>query len=297
MPEVTRPRCAIRERSSSVSSAEGPYAGRDMTLSASNPSNLFRGAVQGSERALALFLDVDGTLLAIAEAPDEVVVEPRVRRVLRQLHSRLDGALALVSGRSIGQLDGLFAPPRLPCAGGHGSERRDSLGRVHRLTTCASGRLDAVRPLVERFAAAHPGVLLEDKRFALALHYRRRPELAAAVNALMSRARAELGPAFRAQRGVLVHELVPADATKGSAVEAFMQESPFSGRKPIFIGDDLTDLSGFEAALHHGGETIAVGHRVRAKWHLPDTRAVIAWLESLTRSLANDTLAPSDLRA
>lgn len=296
MPEAVRDCGATRERRRAATAAEARPVRRDMALKMSDPHHLVREAETGGAGRLALFLDVDGTLLEIAETPDQVIVEPRVPQVLGQLHSQLDGALALVSGRSIGQLDGLFSPTKLPCAGGHGSERRDARGHVHRLTSCAGGRLDRVRAQVAQFAAAHPGVLLEDKRFALALHYRRRPELAAAVNALMSRARAELGPDFRAQRGVLVHELVPADATKGAAVEAFMREPPFTGRQPIFIGDDLTDLSGFEAAQHHGGQAIAVGHRVRAKWHLPDARAVIEWLESLARSLARAGLASGDSR-
>jgi trehalose 6-phosphate phosphatase len=235
-------------------------------------------------RLVALFLDVDGTLLDFAPRPDAVVVPPRVLDVLSRLHSLLGGALALVSGRRVLELDTLFAPLRLPCAGVHGSERRDCSGQMHYARVKDSKRLDLVRRWLARFIAAHPGLLLEDKGTSLALHYRRQPELGALVEERLTQALAQVGDGFRIQDGLLVRELVPASASKGTAVEAFLAEPPFAGRMPVFIGDDLTDLAGFAAVEQHGGRAIAVGARITAGTRLPQPSAVIEWLEFLARA-------------
>jgi trehalose 6-phosphate phosphatase len=235
-------------------------------------------------RPIGLFLDVDGTLLEFARRPELVTVPTRVVNLLIRLNALLGGALALVSGRTVRQLDALFAPVRLPCAGIHGGERRDSLGRMHEISPQFSSRLGAVRAELTRRAAGHPGLLLEDKGASLAVHYRERPHLAAIVEQWLSHAQAHLGPGFRIQEGVCVRELVPAIATKGGAVEAFLTEPAFAGKMPVFIGDDVTDLDAFSAVERHGGRAIAVGVRVDAPTRLPRPAAVIDWLEFLVRA-------------
>ena len=234
-----------------------------------------------TRRRVGLFLDVDGTLLDLARRPDEVVVPARTVMVLARLQAVLDGALALVSGRSIRQIDALFAPLTLPCAGVHGGERRDCMGQMHYLAPHAARRLDAARAFLSRFVAAEPGLLLEDKRTSLAVHFRERPELAAVVEQRLEQAKSQVGDGFRIQESVLVRELVPTVARKGVAVEAFLMEPAFAERMPVFVGDDVTDLDAFAAVERHGGRAIAVGVCVTAQWHLPAPSAVIDWLEFL----------------
>ena len=235
-------------------------------------------------RGIGLFLDVDGTLLDLARRPDEVVVPARTVTVLGRLHTVLAGAVAFVSGRSVRQIDALFAPLKLPCAGVHGGERRDCMGQMHYLAPHAASRLDAARAFLSRFVAAEPGLLLEDKRTALAVHFRERPELAAVVEQRLEQAKSLVGDGFRMQESTLVRELVPTVARKGHAVEAFLTEAAFAGRMPVFVGDDVTDLDAFAAVERHGGRSIAVGACVTAQWHLPSPSAVIEWLEMLVRT-------------
>ena len=235
-------------------------------------------------RRIGLFLDVDGTLLDLARRPDEVVVPARTVTVLTRLQTVLAGAVAFVSGRSVRQIDALFAPLKLPCAGVHGGERRDCMGQMHYLAPHAASRLDAARAFLSRFVAAEPGLLLEDKRTALAVHFRERPELAAVVEQRLEQAKSLVGDGFRMQESTLVRELVPTVARKGHAVEAFLTEAAFAGRMPVFVGDDVTDLDAFAAVERHGGRSIAVGACVTAQWHLPSPSAVIEWLEMLVRT-------------
>lgn len=225
----------------------------------------------------ALFLDVDGVLLDFAHAPDAVHVPAALVERLDELHAQLDGALALISGRSIATLDALFAPLTLPCAGLHGLERRNG-GDMHRLHADASG-LDAVRAAALVVAARYPGALVEDKGIALALHWRAEPLAAADLQALAASAAMRL-PGYHLQPGDHVVELKPAGADKGVAIEAFLQESPFAGRTPVFAGDDLTDEHGFEAVNLRGGISVLVGTREpsAARHALTDIVAVQRWL-------------------
>jgi trehalose 6-phosphate phosphatase len=232
---------------------------------------------------VGLFLDVDGTLLALASRPDEVVVPARVVTVLDRLRTVLGGALALVSGRTIRQIDALFHPLELPCAGVHGAERRDCSGRLHNLAPQAHARLDVARSLLSRFVETEPGLLLEDKRTSLAVHFRERPLLAAVVQQRLEEALSRAGAGFRIQEGVFVREIVPAVAHKGDAVDAFLEEPAFAGRSPVFVGDDMTDLDAFAAVERRGGHAIAVGSRIPASWRFSDPSAVIDWLELLAR--------------
>lgn len=236
------------------------------------------GRTPAFSRDWAFFLDVDGTLLEHAERPDAVRTDPALGRLLAGLHEAAGGALALISGRPVAEMDALFAPLRLPAAGQHGVERRDARGKVHRHALPAELLRRAARRLGE-FAARHAGMLLENKGHSLALHFRLVPELSGAARAAVAEALAELGPEFEMQAGKLVFEIKPSGRDKGTAIEEFMREPPFRGRTPVFIGDDLTDEYGFGIVNRLGGHAIKVGEgRSAAPWRLADAAAVRSWL-------------------
>jgi trehalose 6-phosphate phosphatase len=226
----------------------------------------------------ALFLDVDGTILEIAPTPEAVEVPALAVPAIAAASERLAGAVALVSGRRIADLDRLFAPLRLPAAGSHGAERRTAQGLVFERHDAA--KLAPARELLARFAEAHAGVLLEDKRDALALHYRLAPTLEPAARRIVAEAVAAVGPAFGVQEGKMVFEIKARAASKGRAIEDFMAEPPFCGRLPVFVGDDLTDEDGFDVVNRLGGHSIAVGvaRATRARWRLRDAAHVLRWL-------------------
>lgn len=243
------------------------------------------GSLPVSARGRALFLDVDGTLLEIAESPDAVRVPDRLKELLARLVSQEAGAVALVSGRQLQQLDELFAPYRFAAAGLHGLERRNVQGRYFGVPDSSLATVPAfarARAAMTAFAWHHPELVFEDKESTLALHFRRAPALEEKVAAFVGTLLADLGPAFQLQAGKCVLEIKPAAGSKRTAIEAFMQESPFSGRSPIFIGDDVTDEDGFKAVNALGGDSIRVGAVIatQARWRLPDVRRVIDWLAS-----------------
>lgn len=227
-----------------------------------------------------LFLDVDGTLLDIAATPDRVRVDPALNELLRATSDSLAGAVALISGRSLAQLDALFAPARWTAAGQHGLERRDASGHVHRARLDDSA-LAAARLAMAAAAAEAPGALLEDKGLALALHYRLAPAFEQQLRRQVSTIARQLGGAFHVQEGRRVLELKPASATKADAIRAFLTETPFAGRRPMFIGDDLTDLDGFAAVERAGGLSVAVGDHVNAMRRVASPRDVRALLADL----------------
>jgi trehalose 6-phosphate phosphatase len=231
------------------------------------------------DREWALFLDVDGTVLEIARGPHAVHVSTRLQLALTTAAARESGALALVSGRRIGDLDLLFQPHRLAAAGVHGLERRDALGRMIRQPV-APDALDGARKRLKELASARPGILLEDKGGALAVHYRQVLHLEGEVIAIVEAIAADLGPGFHAQHGKCVVEIKPAGYSKGAAIEAFMGEAPFAGRLPVFVGDDATDEDGFVAVNAQGGLSIRVGYggRTAARWRFTDVNEVIRWL-------------------
>ena len=223
---------------------------------------------------IALFLDVDGTLLHIADTPDAVTIERATIDLLARAHAATAGALALITGRSIAAIDRLFAPLALPVAGQHGVERRDVRGTVQRHAHPAP-ELGAVRDELDRFAAAHPGVIVEDKGLTLALHYRLAPRAGPAAAALAERHAATSGGALALQRGKMVIELRPAGRDKGTAIAEFMAEDPFRDRTPVFLGDDLTDEYGFGVVNGRGGLSVKVGDGpTEAKLRLADVDAV-----------------------
>jgi trehalose 6-phosphate phosphatase len=203
----------------------------------------------------AVFLDFDGTLVDLAATPDAVVVAPGLVQVLASLTDRLQGRLAIVSGRPIAQIDAMLAPLKLPVAGVHGAERRDYNGQLHIATAPSlEGALLILRALV----MAHDGLLLEEKRGALALHYRLAPGLRPQCEAAMAAALAA-APGTVLLHGKMVLELKPAATNKGSAVAEFLQEAPFKGYTPVFVGDDTTDEAGIAYAQQLGGIGVKIG--------------------------------------
>jgi len=232
--------------------------------------------------SIALFLDVDGTLLEIAAAPQSVSVSGELRERLRTL-SLGGGAIALVSGRAITDLDALFAPLTLPSAGLHGFERRSAAGVYRRRTPPSAAALEAAREAMSHLARAHPGLFVEDKHFALALHYRGAPQLEDTVVAAMKGIATNLEGELELQRGKMVVEMRPAGATKAEAVAAFLAEAPFAGRLPVFIGDDLTDEPAFELVNRLNGlsAVVSAARPSAARARLPDVAAVHGWLAEL----------------
>jgi trehalose 6-phosphate phosphatase len=228
--------------------------------------------------ACAFFLDVDGTLLDIRPRPEDVLADPQLRALLLGLQGAADGALALVSGRKIDDIDRIFAPLIFTAAGLHGAEIRFPDGsRI----AAQGGAMDPVRPTLRDFVARHPGLRLEDKGATLAVHFRQRPELAGEVLGAVA-AFAQDGLAV--QEGKMVAELKQVQYAKGTAIAALLAASPFLGRRPVFIGDDLTDESGFRFVNVQGGVSVKVGPAegaTEAQHRLVDPAALRAELGAL----------------
>ena len=239
---------------------------------------------------VALFFDVDGTLVEIEKKPDAVSVSAELRRLLSRLIDRTDGALALVSGRSIDQLDALFRPLAFSASGLHGLERRLLPGDVSR-EVMDPGVMSAAKQSLEHFAKGRKGVLVEDKGLTLALHYRMAPEhheaAAECVRNLIDQCQGNLA----LLEGKMVFELKPPGFDKGRAVADFMQEPPFRGRCPIFAGDDVTDEAGFDAVNAMSGMSIKIGDDKRetaAAFGLDTVQATLAWLSDLIDGVDTD---------
>jgi trehalose 6-phosphate phosphatase len=224
-----------------------------------------------------VFLDLDGTLLALRDDPVIHRADAALQLLLASCSLYLQGALAIISGRPIADLDACFEPVRFAAAGVHGMEHRSADGVTKSLPS-ESARLRSTARELATAMEAIPMSYLEDKGTSLALHWRRAPAWEGVLRGLAERSLDELGPTFRLLEGNCVVELLPNAASKGDAVRTFMREAPFSGRRPVYIGDDVTDLPAFAAAREAGGHGIAVGDRVQADFHLPDVDAVRAWL-------------------
>lgn len=226
----------------------------------------------------AYFLDVDGTLLHIAETPQAVRVENSLLTLIGNLHSATGGAVALVSGRMISDLQDRIGMPQLPLAGLHGLERRDSTGRLW-IHAAPPSTKSAIRNALAPLLAHHPGLLLEDKGLTLALHYRLAPKMAGTVHRLMRKFANAPGQGLELQCGKRVVEIKPAGIDKGTAVLEYLAEYPFKGLRPVFIGDDANDERGFAAVNQLGGISIKVGKGAScARFRLPDVDAVHRWL-------------------
>lgn len=237
-------------------------------------------------RDWALFLDIDGTLLGIAEHPGAVTVDRPLVSLLGRLQAAAGGAVALISGRTVADIDRLFAPLELAVAGQHGLERRDAQGRMHRQPMPVTA-MENARAQLARLARTRAGVWVEDKGASLALHYRAAPQLGPELAGLVGDIVAGLGQQFELQPGKMVLEVKPGGRDKGTAIAEFMQERPFLGRTPVFIGDDHTDEFGFALVNRTGGHSVKVGEGASAaRWRLPDALAVRTWLEKIAASSA-----------
>ncbi len=232
-----------------------------------------------AEWTWAFFLDVDGTLVPLASSPDAARLPPRASGIVRLLHSRTQGAVALVSGRAIADIDRIFGEPPLPVAGQHGAELRPRV-TVSTLERGQDMALVPARATLGELVARHAGLLLEDKGLSIAVHYRHAPSLARTVHRAIQVELERLGDDYRMQRGNHVVELTAAGSDKGQAIATFMQDAPFRGRLPVFIGDDITDEDGFVHVNALGGHSIRVGAGPTvARFRLADPAAVVAWLD------------------
>jgi len=218
----------------------------------------------------ALFLDIDGTLIDLAATPDAVTVPPGLPGQLRQVQHRLGGALAILSGRKLSDIDHLLQPG-LPCGAEHGTVLRNPAGQITR-----SGQRPAAYDhwlkIFNRYAQAMPGILVEEKEVSLVLHYRRVPEHEAELRQLVERLVAEANDTILLPASC-AFELRPRDGNKGDALATFMTTQPFAGRIPIFIGDDTTDEPAIAKATQLGGHGLHVARDFGGK-----TEAVRAWL-------------------
>jgi trehalose 6-phosphate phosphatase len=238
-----------------------------------------------TDESLALFLDFDGTLVDIVARPDLARVSPQLLDLLDNTHRYLEGALAIVSGRPLTDLDRLLAPAIFPAAGVHGIQHRDGAGRV--VIRCQTPIPDPVREQTRALAEHDSRLVLEDKEYSLSLHYRLAPELGNSVRSNLGKIWAPLEPDFSIQSGKMVFELRPAGIDKGSAIEQFMSEQPFLGRHAVFIGDDITDEDAFAVVNRIDGYSAKVGRPSPdsvAQFTLNDVADVHAWLRSLTQT-------------
>ena len=249
-----------------------------------------RGPPPELHEGCALFLDIDGTLLDLAPTPDSVRVDAGISALLPALAQQLDGAVALITGRSMADADGLFRGLSLPVAGQHGLERRAADGSLHRHLPSFAG-LERLRRDLTQFVAQHDGLMLEDKGATLALHYRLAPRLASHVHRtlrahLASALANEAGWGLQPGKGVL--EVKPDGRDKGTVIIEYMEEAPFASRLPVFVGDDKTDEYGFVAVTVAGGWAVKVGRgATNANFRLANVAAVRKWLSALVLG-AND---------
>lgn len=230
----------------------------------------------------ALFLDMDGVLASLAPTPDAVVPHPERTAALKAVAARLDHRVAIISGRTIAEIDRIAEASIASASGVHGLERRRADGSLHRADAAPAVR-DVVAAF-EAFARKRPGVIVEDKTVSAGLHYRSTPVLEAEALALARRLAEDAGLAM--QPGNLVVELKTPGTSKGTALDAFMREPPFAGAVPVMLGDDLTDEDGFRAATALGGFGVLVGppRQTAARYGLADVAAVLAWLNAVEAS-------------
>jgi trehalose 6-phosphate phosphatase len=250
-----------------------------MQLSAAIPAMTAAENLPAFAAGWAFFLDIDGTLAGFARAPDAVTIRPTVIDVLGRLVRATGGAVALITGRAIADVDELFAPLKLPVAGQHGIERRNGEGQIACHADVAR-KLDSARAALTELAKQYTGLVFEDKGETLALHYRGQPSARGAAQWIVKRELKALGPEFTLQRGKMVFEIRPSGRDKGTAIAEFMREPPFARLTPVFIGDDKTDEDGFEIVNRLDGHSVKVGNGpTAARFWLTDAEAVPAWLD------------------
>lgn len=234
----------------------------------------------------SVFLDVDGVLLEITEKPEQVSLPPDLLPILNRLVTACNGAVALVSGRSLAFLEHMFATLPVAMAGLHGVERRMPDGEIQVLETSET-QLSALRASLNAFVAEFPAIGLEDKGMAIALHFRSNPELGNTVLAFLERVLPELAPNYHIQPGKMVYEVKPHGMDKGSAIELLLARAPFTGRLPVFAGDDVTDEHGFAVVNQHDGVSIKVGDgpETIARYHIGSVSELRGWLSRLADGL------------
>ena len=230
----------------------------------------------------AVLLDVDGTILDLAPTPLEVVVPPELTVALERLSKRTGGALAFASGRPLAELDLFFQPLKLPAIAGHGAELRLADGTVRRATTFLDPELVAE---LASIADDQPGVLIEDKKYSIAVHYRQVPHLGHAVRDEVSAICARFTSSLvEILPGKSVIEVKQPSFNKGTAVRELMQHAPFRGRRPIFIGDDVTDEAAFEVLPEFNGVGFSVGREVQGIAGMFETPTdVRRWIAEVVR--------------
>jgi len=230
----------------------------------------------------SLFLDLDGTLLDLRDDPADVIADAALRALLLELQIHLSGRLAIVSGRSLAQIDSILGPlaERLAVSGSHGSELR-AQGVAAAPSRPAS--LDIAACRLNDFADGHDGVLVERKSFGVAIHYRMCPDAGPAADRLAAQLAEELG--LHLQEGKMMRELRVPGADKGRALDQMMRRPPMRGGVPLFVGDDRTDEPAFEAAAALGGAGILIGEprETAARYSLADPAALRHWLAGACR--------------
>jgi trehalose 6-phosphate phosphatase len=234
---------------------------------------------------IALFLDIDGTLLEHQPHPDGVFVDDALRNLLVAAEERLGGAVAFITGRSVATVDRLFAPLSLPVAGLYGLEHRLRPGEA---ATAADEPADlaAIAEALEDEFRTTDGVYFERKGAVLAIHTRAAPQAFDAVRAAAERVLPQLAGAYRIVAGHAGLEFLPVDALKSAAINRFMAITPFAGRRPVFIGDDVSDEPGFEYVNEIGGISIRVrpSGETAAAFVLPNVASVRGWIGSAVRA-------------
>ncbi len=230
----------------------------------------------------ALFLDLDGVLAPLAATPDAVGPDARRTAVLRLLDERLDGRLAIISGRTLAEIDRISGAAAPSASGVHGLERRRRDGSLENHP--ASPGVRVAIAAFSAFASRRPGVIVEDKGVSAGLHFRLAPDVAGDAGRLARDLADETGLSL--QPGSMVLELKTPGADKGSAITAFMAEAPFRGATPVMLGDDLTDEHGFRAAAALGGFGVLVGpsRDTAARYRLDDVDSVMTWLEAVAET-------------
>src|ERR1700692_3873080 len=236
---------------------------QDMTSPDEVSANLTASELSQRLDECAVLLDIDGTLLDLAPTPREVWVPPGLAKTLKSLHDKTSGALALVSGRSLNDIDLIFAPEQFPAVGGHGAEMRVS-SDSQSVATHAPPMDKELKRRLAAIAKLSPGILLEDKGYSLALHYRLAPHAEKAIYAAVSLIRADLPNApIEVLPGKCVCEIKHSGFNKATGVLELMTHEPFRGRRPLFIGDDVTDESVFAIMPDLGGLAFSVGRRAK----------------------------------
>jgi trehalose 6-phosphate phosphatase len=230
-----------------------------------------------------LFLDLDGTLLDLAATPDQVGTPAELSQTLQKLSMSLDGALAIVSGRTMAEIDRFLSPERFPLAAEHGAVIRGASGRIDEIPTLLRPP-DQWITWLQNMTRSWEGVVVEPKLYSLAVHFRLAPEREGELRALTDSLVSYDPKRFELLAAKMAFEIRPKDATKGRAVSTFMSTKPFRGRVPVFVGDDVTDEDGMEAARRLGGMGLRVATMFGGKPCM-----VRAWLRRAAKSLNVET--------